>query len=128
MAFGAVCPSLQTTSLIYELEIIKRLLIVLPIINQRILNRLIIDISINCPSPNNYSYLGLARETTETETAFTAVDPSLVPSPHNKAPQHMTFDLMRVWLPLQALAVSLSCLIDRSKNRLDFIPNLGRGW
>ena len=26
------------------------------IINQRILNQLIIDISINCPSPNNYAY------------------------------------------------------------------------
>ena len=51
MTFGAVCPSLQTTWLIYELKIINRLLIMLPIINQRILNRLIIDISINWSQP-----------------------------------------------------------------------------
>ena len=49
MAFGTVCSSLQTTWLIYILKIIKRLLIMFPIINQRILNRLIIDISINRP-------------------------------------------------------------------------------
>ena len=39
MAFGAVCPSLQTTWFIYLLQILKRLLIMLPIINQRMLNR-----------------------------------------------------------------------------------------
>ena len=51
MTFGAVCPSLQTTWLTYELKVIKQLLIMLPIINQRILNRLIIDISINWSQP-----------------------------------------------------------------------------
>ena len=42
--------------------IIKRLLIMLPIINQRMLNRLIIDISINCPSPSNKRMRLLCRK------------------------------------------------------------------
>ena len=55
MAFGAVCPSLHTNKLAYlHIQNNKNdyILIMLPIINQRILHRLIIDILINRPRPS----------------------------------------------------------------------------